>query len=512
MFRQILTGLEAMTEDFVFMAEHDVFVHPSTFDFTPPSSDVFWYNSHNFRIRGDGLAVYFLHKSLSQCCASRELLLEEFRERVRRVEADGWHRNGYEPGTRPIAKGGFSDRTSEYWRSEIASLDVRHDNNFTASRWSQSQFRDKSTCQDWQETTLDLIPGWGPEVAWLGQRTPKPPPPIFHPKPQPTGTRDLSILIPARNEMFLAKTVEDILEHKRGNTEIIIGLDGAWADPQIQDHPDVNIFHSAVSIGQRGMTNQCARLSSAKYVLKADAHCAFDEGFDVKLMADMQDDWTVVPIMRNLWVFDWKCEKCGKRTYQGPTPTKCDGEEGKPCDNTTDFSKVMVWDGKKNPQSWAYCFDSEPHFQYFNEFKKRPEGQGDLTETPSLQGSCFMLTREKYWDLNICDESFGSWGSQGLEVSIRTWTSGGRVLCNHKTWYAHLFRTQGGDFGFPYDNPGSKVEAAKAKARDLFFNNAWEKQVRPISWILERFWPVPGWTQEQLDKLKESDHFVVSHS
>jgi hypothetical protein len=123
-----------------------------------------------------------------------------------------------------------------------------------------------------------------------------------------------------------------------------------------------------------------------------------------------------------------------------------------------------------------------------------------------------MLTREKYWDLNICDESFGSWGSQGLEVSIRTWTSGGRVLCNHKTWYAHLFRTQGGDFGFPYDNPGSKVEAAKAKARDLFFNNAWEKQVRPISWILERFWPVPGWTQEQLDKLKESDHFVVSHS
>ena len=47
---------------------------------------------------------------------------------------------------------------------------------------------------------------------------------------------DLSILIPARNEQFLKNTVEDILKNKRGNTEIIVGLDGEWADPPIQDH------------------------------------------------------------------------------------------------------------------------------------------------------------------------------------------------------------------------------------------------------------------------------------
>jgi len=57
-----------------------------------------------------------------------------------------------------------------------------------------------------------------------------------------------------------------------------------------------------------------------------------------------------------------------------------------------------------------------------------------------------MLTREKYWELNICDESLGSWGSQGIEVACKTWLSGGKCLVNHSTWYAHMFRTQGGDF------------------------------------------------------------------
>ena len=33
---------------------------------------------------------------------------------------------------------------------------------------------------------------------------------------------DLSILIPARNEIFLTRTIQDILEHVEGNTEVIV--------------------------------------------------------------------------------------------------------------------------------------------------------------------------------------------------------------------------------------------------------------------------------------------------
>lgn len=303
---------------------------------------------------------------------------------------------------------------------------------------------------------------------------------------------DLSILIPSRNEIFLSQTIQDILKNIRGNTEVIAVLDGQWADPPIEDSPRVTLVYHSESIGQRAATNEAARLSKAKYVMKVDAHCAFDDGFDVKMMAEMRDDWTMVPIMRNLHAFDWVCPN-GHRRYQSPSgPCK---ECGEP--TTMD----VVWIAKPNPASKAYCFDPEPHFQYFRQFNKRPEGKGNITETMSLQGSCFMMTREKYWELDICDETFGSWGSQGIEVAVKTWLSGGRVVCNQKTWYAHMFRTQGGDFGFPYHLSQSQVDHAKSTARDLFFNNKWPKQVRPLSWLVKKFWPVPGWTDADLARI-----------
>jgi hypothetical protein len=239
-----------------------------------------------------------------------------------------------------------------------------------------------------------------------------------------------------------------------------------------------------------------ARMSEAKYVAKTDAHCAFDQGFDVKLMADMQDDWTVAPIMRNLHVFDLVCPN-GHRRYQSP-----DGP-CKECGEPT--TKDIVWIPKTNPQSRAYCFDAEPHFQYFREFSKRPEGKGDLTETMSLQGSFFMMTREKYFELGMNDESFGSWGSQGIEIACKTWLSGGRVMINQKTWHAHCFRTQGSSFGFPYPISGNQVDRAKKMARDLFFNNKWDKAVHPLSWLIEKFAPIPGWRDEDLANLKLSE-------
>jgi hypothetical protein len=310
---------------------------------------------------------------------------------------------------------------------------------------------------------------------------------------------DLSILIPARCEMFLKNTVEDLLAHIKGNTEIIIGADGVWPDPPIDDHPKVHMIYHPKSIGQRAITNECAKISRAKYLMKVDAHCSFDDGFDVKMMEKMQPDWTMVPVMRNLHVFDWVCVNCKHRMYQGPTPKACPK-----CGGFDSFVRDVVWIAKTNPQSTAYCFDPEPHFQYFREFKNRPEAKGDLTETMSLQGSCFMVTRDKYFELDLSEESFGSWGSQGIEVACKTWLSGGRVIVNHKTWYAHLFRTQGGDFGFPWECSGRQVEKAKKLAKDVFFNNKWPKQVKPLSWLIDKFWPIPGWKEEDRLALRKA--------
>ena len=67
-----------------------------------------------------------------------------------------------------------------------------------------------------------------------------------------------------------------------------------------------------------------------------------------------------------------------------------------------------------------------------------------------------------------------------------------------------MFRTQGGDFGFPYPIRGKDQKKAQTYARELFFNNKWDKQVRPLSWLIEKFWPVKGWSQEDLQKLKNN--------
>lgn len=314
--------------------------------------------------------------------------------------------------------------------------------------------------------------------------------------------KELSILIPAKNEMFLARTIDDILANIRADTEIIAVMDGGWIDPGVPQHERVTVIKTGETIGQRRATNLAARLSKAKYVMKVDAHCSFDKGFDKKMIAKMRDHYTMVPIMRNLWAFDWKCYKCGWKRYQGPTPKKCEN-----CGATDKIKRKMMWVGKKGPQSTSYCFDSEPHFQYFNEYTKRPEYQKQLktglTDTMSLQGSCFMATRKKYWELELCGEDLGSWGNQGLEVACKTWLSGGRVVVNHNTWYAHMFRTQGGDFGFPYVHRGREVAKTKKRVKDLFFKNTWGTETLPLSWLVERFWPVKGWTEEDLNKLRK---------
>ena len=307
---------------------------------------------------------------------------------------------------------------------------------------------------------------------------------------------ELSICIPSRNEEWLTETIDDILKHKKAKTQILVGLDGQWPVKPIKDNPDVVVLFYPESIGQRAITNKLASLSNAKYIMKLDAHVALDDGFDQKMIDAFKktgDDVVMAPTMRNLHVFNWVCPD-GHTRYQGPSgPCKECGKETK---------KDVVWNPKTNPSSTSYCFDPEPHFQYFNEVKNRQwyKDQGDLTESMSLQGSCFMLTRELYWKLNICDEAFGTWGSQGIEVACKFWLSGRKVLINHNTWYAHCFRTQGLDFGFPYELSGSQVSHAKKLAKEMFFDGRFKGE-RPVSWLVEKFWPVPGWTEEHLKNI-----------
>jgi len=301
--------------------------------------------------------------------------------------------------------------------------------------------------------------------------------------------RDLSVIIPARNEIFLQKTIESILENIEADTEVIAVCDGYWPDPPIEDNPRVTIIHHTDSVGQRAATNGGARLSEAKYMMKADAHCAFDKGFDVKLMDGCKYEWTLVPKMYNLHVFDWQCKQCGHRVYQGPYPKSCEK-----CDNTENFEMVVVWQPRWRRLTWSWRFDKDLHFQYWGAHRNRPETRrGDYIETMSFIGACWFMYRQRYWDLDGLDEKHGSWGQVGTEMACKTWLSGGKLLTSKKTWFAHMFRTKHPGFGFPYKMSGNQQEKAREYSQDIWLNNKWPKQKYPLEWLVERFKPVPDW-------------------
>lgn len=301
----------------------------------------------------------------------------------------------------------------------------------------------------------------------------------------------LSLLIPARNEQWLPNTIADAIEHSSDETEVIAVLDGYWPAPPIPAHPRLTLIHLTEPIGQRAAVNLAARTSRAKYVAKFDAHCSFAAGFDQDLMAPYESgeisvDTTTVPRMYNLHVFDWACAGCGERTYQGGTPPPC-----VKC-GAVEHRQEMAWKPRLNKLTDFGRFDRELHFQYWNQFRLRPEAKGDIADLMCCVGAGWAMTRDRYWQLGGLDEGHGSWGQMGVEIACKSWLSGGRQVVNKRTWFAHLFRVQSG-FSFPYSLSQHDVEAARVYSGVMWANGNWSGQSLWLEWLIDKFSPVPGW-------------------
>jgi hypothetical protein len=160
MFKQILAGLEALETDIAFLVEHDVLMHPSHFEFTPPDRSKVYYNQNVWKVDAEsGRALHYRCSQTSGLCADRSLLVEHYRRRVALVAERGFSRNmGFEPGTHGRAER-VDDLASDVWMSEFPNIDIRHGHNLTASRWRKDQFRNQKYTAGWTES--DGVPGWG---------------------------------------------------------------------------------------------------------------------------------------------------------------------------------------------------------------------------------------------------------------------------------------------------------------------------------------------------------------
>lgn len=165
MFKQILTGLEAMKADVVYHCEHDVLYHPSHFEFSPPKDDIYYFNVNVWSVNAsDGQALYYDGMRMtSGLVANRDILIEGYKNKISWVEKDGTfsrRRIGFEPGKRESSETRKDDYPWQIFYSKFPNVDIKHDDNITRKRFDLKEYRCRERIKD-SFVLADQIPEWG---------------------------------------------------------------------------------------------------------------------------------------------------------------------------------------------------------------------------------------------------------------------------------------------------------------------------------------------------------------
>ena len=118
----------------------------------------------------------------------------------------------------------------------------------------------------------------------------------------------LTVVIPSKHELFLKRTIEDVLEKATGDIEVLPVLDGYDLPPeQIITDPRVRYVKlSAKPYSQkRHGINKAISECNGEYVMSLDAHCMMAKGFDEQLIKDHEPNWVQIPRRNRLDAEHW---------------------------------------------------------------------------------------------------------------------------------------------------------------------------------------------------------------
>lgn len=290
----------------------------------------------------------------------------------------------------------------------------------------------------------------------------------------------VSVIIPSRNEEFLNKTIEDLLVKAQGDIEVIAVLDGWWPEevkreywstPKVIKDSRVTYIHKSTPQGMRAAINSASALSKGKYLMKVDAHCMFDEGFDVKLKQDCDENWVVIPSRYSL------------------DPEKWETNKGRP---RRDYH-YLCFPEKGKAHDWGMH-----GVEWLERGKLRSDPKYDIDDNMSFQGSSWFMHKKWFTDFlggMSEDPIYAGWAQEPTEIGNKTWLGGGRVVVNKKTWYAHLHK--GKAYPRSYDTNEKQIIEGHNYAAKYWMNNMWENRIHNISWLVEKFWPVPTWPEDR---------------
>ena len=251
----------------------------------------------------------------------------------------------------------------------------------------------------------------------------------------------------------------DLLAKASGEIEIIAVLDGYWPESKLPDNDRLILIHRGAPQGMRAAINAGEAIARGKYLMKCDAHCMFAPGYDLALKEGCEKNCIVIP-----------------RRF------------------ALDAEKWVVIDNPKYPIDYMYL-SRDLHGTVWNEKNKDPKlAEKLIDETMSAQGSCWFMQKDYFRALELEDEeNYGTFSNEFQEIGLKCWLSGGRVLVNKKTWYAHLHKTEGRGYALG----AGQIEKGAVYTTRWLGNTAWHKQTLPIAWLIEKFWPIPGWPPDK---------------
>jgi glycosyltransferase involved in cell wall biosynthesis len=288
-----------------------------------------------------------------------------------------------------------------------------------------------------------------------------------------------SIIIPARNEPFLQNTIDDLFQKATGKIEVIACLDGYWPDPPLSPQKGLVILHFPEVIGMRECINAGARIASGKYLMKCDGHCMFGEGFDEILSSSCERDWAMIPSRYSLDGDKWERGTKGPIDYLTLTyPYNTDDLYG-----TGFHAKKWRGEGGLTGSFW--------HLE-------RERSHIPIDEILTFQGSCWFMHKDKFFELELMDSDHYNFHQEAQEIGFKFWLSGGKVMRNKNTWYAHLHK--GKKYGRGFRLSKRLMVESEMFSTDLWMNNKWKGQIHDLKWLIDRFWPLEGWPDDWWDK------------
>lgn len=290
---------------------------------------------------------------------------------------------------------------------------------------------------------------------------------------------DLTVVIPNRNSPFCSKTIQDALDNAGCSVEVIVNVDEKWPDPLIEDER-VHYIHPPSPIGLREGVNNCVRLAKGKYILKSDDHNAFGKDFGKILIENhKENNWVQIPRRYALDAENWKREERNDDKYPVDYMYIDFPLKGKSHD---DGMHGVPW--KERRKVWK---------DYIH----------DIDETPSMQGSCYFMTKDYFVNglKFLQTEGYGQFAQESQEIGFKTWLSGGALMVNKKTWYAHLHK--GNRYGRFYKFPGGTIEASNWSA-EHWLNNREPNMIHDFAWFIDEKFPnMPTWPSDWKEKVKE---------